>query len=192
MHLTGEHLIPAPRERVWQALGDSLVLRDCLPAGTGLQAEADGMIIDHPGGRTTVRGSIREPHSTLGWKIDPAGPANQMVLVRLASRGAYTRLSYELALADPPGTEEPARSAALHGAIETGLQRLALVIAGPAEIGAQGLGGLTQAVTDPSRQPTARLVPGSAATAQFAAILTPRWLGGLGFLLVLLAVLGLI
>lgn len=193
MHLAGEHQVPAPRERVWRALADPAVLRDCLPPGSRLATAADGMTISSADGSFQACGSIREPHTTLGWTIDPSGAATQMVLVRLAERGAFTRLSYELSLVDP-AVEATPRLERLQREIEQALLRLSRHLAGPAEIGAQGVAGMVQAATEPASQPTARLAPEAAPglAPLLAACLTPQRVGGAGFVLVLLALLGLI
>ena len=41
MKITGETLIPAPREAVWQALNDPVVLRQAIPGCESLEQTAD-------------------------------------------------------------------------------------------------------------------------------------------------------
>ncbi len=41
MDMTGERLIPAPRQRVWDALNDPAVLKDCIPGCESLEKTAD-------------------------------------------------------------------------------------------------------------------------------------------------------
>ncbi|KQU71524.1 carbon monoxide dehydrogenase [Aminobacter sp. DSM 101952] len=44
MDMTGEQLIPAPREAVWNALNDITVLKDCIPGCTFLEEQEDGSL----------------------------------------------------------------------------------------------------------------------------------------------------
>ncbi|WP_436123669.1 SRPBCC family protein [Aminobacter sp. LjRoot7] len=39
--MTGEQLIPAPREVVWNALNDIVILKDCIPGCTFLEKQED-------------------------------------------------------------------------------------------------------------------------------------------------------
>ena len=41
MDMTGERLIPAPRQRVWDALNDPIVLKDCIPGCESLEKIGD-------------------------------------------------------------------------------------------------------------------------------------------------------
>ena len=41
MEMTGEYRIPAARERVWEALNDPAVLKECIPGCESLEASAD-------------------------------------------------------------------------------------------------------------------------------------------------------
>ena len=41
MELTGEYTIPAPRETVWQALNDPVVLAACIPGCEELETVSD-------------------------------------------------------------------------------------------------------------------------------------------------------
>ncbi|MCP5149548.1 MAG: carbon monoxide dehydrogenase subunit G [Ectothiorhodospiraceae bacterium] len=43
MEITGEFAIPAPRERVWEALNDPEVLRQCIPGCESIEREADNV-----------------------------------------------------------------------------------------------------------------------------------------------------
>ena len=40
MHMAGEQRVAAPRSRVWEALNDPEVLRQCIPAARALSAMA--------------------------------------------------------------------------------------------------------------------------------------------------------
>jgi carbon monoxide dehydrogenase subunit G len=41
MEMTGEHRIPAPRQRVWEALNDPAVLKDCIPGCQSVEKVSD-------------------------------------------------------------------------------------------------------------------------------------------------------
>ena len=41
MDMTGERRIPAPRQKVWDALNDPAVLRQCIPGCESLEKTAD-------------------------------------------------------------------------------------------------------------------------------------------------------
>ncbi len=196
MHITGERRIPAPRERVWRCLTDRRVLQDCAP-GSRVEPEGDGLILSSAGvGAVRAQPSIREPFTTLGWRIDPAGAATQMVLVRLVEQGVFTLLRYELSLADPDGTESPVRTANLRARIDQALERLVHTVAGPGEIGAGGIAGAVQAATEPSPQPNASLRPAAASgpgmAETVARLMNPSVIGGVLFLIVLLFMVGLL
>ena len=207
MHITGERLVPAPRERVWRSLADPAVLRDCVP-GARIEPDGEGGLLlssSATGGGASVRAqpSIRDPFSTMGWRIDPGGAGSQMVLVRLAEQGVFTRLEYEVSLADPEGGNPEFLAGKLRERIDQGLERFSHTVAGPGEIGAGGLGGLVQAVTEPATQPNANILasapsgsvgqvgvsPGNAQV--ILGLLNPSVIGGVLFLIVLLFLVGL-
>ena len=203
MHITGGRQVPAPRERVWKALADARVLQDCVP-GLKITPEGNDLVLSGLGDRVLrARPTIREPFVTLGWRIDPASPATQMLLIRLAEQGVYTRLSYEISLADP---DEPAPERApgapdvqernLQARVQQALDRFIQQTAGPAEIGAGGLANAVQAVTEPGTQPTSRMTAepsaeADGAAAAWAVMLNPAAIGGVLFLIVLLFMVGI-
>jgi uncharacterized protein len=109
MRMTGEQRIAAPRERVWAALNDPEVLRQCIPGCKSLEKEADDRL------RATVEIKI----GPIGAKFDGAvtltelnppqsytitgqgqggtvGTAKGGAKVRLAEAGNDTVLSYEV------------------------------------------------------------------------------------------------
>ncbi len=199
MHITGERKVPAPRERVWRCLADPSVLQECLP-GSRIGSDGDSLLLAGNNG-TSVRAqpTIREPFSTLGWRIDPAGAATQMALVRLTEQGVFTVMQYEVSLADADGEDTPVRTENLRARIDQALERLVHNIAGTGEIAAGGIAGAVQAVTEPSAQPNARIlsvVPkagdGSpAALSAIAGLMNPLAIGGTLFLVVVLFMVGL-
>ncbi len=204
MHITGERRIPAPRERVWRSLSDPAVLQGCV---AGIRVEAapgpDGAAPGPAGAASmlvsgfghaplTLQPSIREPFATMGWKVDPAGAATQRVLIRLAEEGVFTRLHYELSLADAQDTAADTREANLRARIDQAIDRLVQTIAGPAEIGASGVAGAVQAATDPSAQPNARIGAATRGSDVMTRLMTPSVIGGALFLMVLLFIVGLL
>ncbi len=198
MHITGERRIPAPRERVWRSLSDARVLQECVPGSqVDPSSDAGGLTLSGFGGTPVhVQPSIREPFSTLGWKIDPKGAASQLALIQLAEEGVFTRLHYELSLVDGQGEASDTREANLRARIDQALGRFIQGISGPAEIGAGGLANAVQATTDPSAQPNARIgaAPGAAAIGSglaLGSLMNPLVIGGALFLLVLLFMVGL-
>ena len=44
MDVTGEHRIAAARERVWKALNDPEVLKQCIPAGQSINFRSSGSV----------------------------------------------------------------------------------------------------------------------------------------------------
>ena len=217
MHITGERQIPAPRERVWRALADATLLQGCIP-DSRIGPDEDSLILSGIGtGSVRAKPTVREPFTTLGWRIDPMGAATQMALIRLTEQGVYTVLSYELSLADPEGTDPEGkdngiRTANLQARIDQVLERFVHTVAGTAEIGAGGIAGAVQAATEPSAQPNAsmRATPSAAAGANAGAgaatvaaggmpgemsrlvgMLNPSIIGGVLFLVVVLFMLGI-
>lgn len=198
MHITGERRIPAPRERVWRSLADAAVLQGCVPGGH-VEQDGDSLVLSGIGGRPVrAQPTIREQFTKLGWRIDPAGAATQMVLVQLTEQGVFTLLRYEVSLADADGEDASIRSENLRARIDQSLERLIHTIAGTGEIGAGGIAGAVQAATDPSAQPNARMraAPGPGAKlvgpSTLMALLNPSVIGGALFLVVLLFVIGLL
>jgi carbon monoxide dehydrogenase subunit G len=109
MRMSGEQRIAAPRARVWEALNDPEVLRQCIPGCQSLTKEADDRL------RATVEIKI----GPIGAKFDGAvtlsdlnppesytitgqgqggtvGSAKGGAKVRLADAGGETLLSYEV------------------------------------------------------------------------------------------------
>jgi uncharacterized protein len=107
MEMTGEHRIPAPRQRVWEALNDPEVLKHCIPGCQSLDKVSDTEF----NGRVVA--SVGPVRATFGGKVtlsdlDPpqsytitgegsggvAGFAKGGAKVNLAEEGAETLLSY--------------------------------------------------------------------------------------------------
>ncbi len=109
MDMTGEFVIPAPRQKVWEALNDPAILQQCIPgcetieklSDTELQAKVVakvGPVRAHFGGKVTL--SDLDPPN--GYKISgegsggAAGFAKGGAPVRLSDEGQATRLSYKV------------------------------------------------------------------------------------------------
>ncbi len=107
MEMTGEYRIPAPRQRVWEALNDPEVLKHCIPGCQSLEKVSDTEF----NGRVVA--SVGPVRATFGGKVmlsdlDPpqsytisgegsggvAGFAKGGAKVNLAEDGAETLLTY--------------------------------------------------------------------------------------------------
>jgi uncharacterized protein len=109
MDMSGEFLIPAPRQKVWEALNDPAILQQCIPgcesieklSATELQAKVVakvGPVRAHFGGKVTL--SDLDPPN--GYKISgegsggAAGFAKGGAAVKLSDEGQGTRLTYKV------------------------------------------------------------------------------------------------
>ena len=109
MDMTGEFVIPAPRQKVWEALNDPAVLQQCIPgcetieklSDTELQAKVVakvGPVRAHFGGKVTL--SDLDPPN--GYTIagegsgGAAGFAKGSATVRLVETPGSTDLHYEV------------------------------------------------------------------------------------------------
>ena len=107
MELTGEQLLPLPRERVWAALNDPNVLRQCVPGCESFESIADniykvamsasvGPVKARFTGKMTLT-DIEQPSSyalTFDGSGGTAGFGKGSARVQLESEGAATRLRY--------------------------------------------------------------------------------------------------
>jgi carbon monoxide dehydrogenase subunit G len=107
MDMTGEFRIPAPRQRVWEALNDPEILKQCIPgceeieklSATELQAKVTAKVgpVKARFGGKVVLSDLDPPN---GYKITgegsggAAGFAKGGATVRLADDGDGTRLAY--------------------------------------------------------------------------------------------------
>lgn len=109
MRMTGEERIAAPRARVWDALNDPDVLRQCIPGCQSLEREADGTLratvevkIGPIGARFNGAVTLSEIDAPNGYRITGEGQGGTVghakggAKVRLADDGAGTILSYEV------------------------------------------------------------------------------------------------
>jgi len=107
MDLAGEVAIPAPRERVWQALNDPAVLRACIPGCEDLVEESPtvrrarvlvkvGPVRARFEGRMTLSEVEAPQRCVLGFEGSggAAGIASGRSQVELHDEGAGTRITY--------------------------------------------------------------------------------------------------
>jgi len=107
MDMTGEYIIPAPRQKVWDALNDTEILKQAIPGCETITKHSDtemsatvrakvGPVSARFGGKVTI--SDRDPPN--GYKImgegtgGPAGFAKGGATVKLTDEGTGTKLSY--------------------------------------------------------------------------------------------------
>ncbi len=109
MQMTGEERIAAPRAKVWQALNDPAVLRQCIPGCQALEREPDGRLratvevkIGPIGARFNGVVSFSDVDAPNGYTITGEGQGGTVghakggAKVRLADDNGGTRLSYEV------------------------------------------------------------------------------------------------
>lgn len=109
MKMTGEQRIAAPRERVWAALNDPEVLRQCIPGCQSLEKEADDRLkatveikIGPIGAKFTGAVTLSDLNPPESYTITgqgtggTVGSAKGGAKVRLAAAGNETVLTYEV------------------------------------------------------------------------------------------------
>lgn len=109
MKMTGEQRIAAPRERVWAALNDPEVLRQCIPGCQSLEKEADDKLkatveikIGPIGAKFNGAVTLSDLNPPESYTITgqgtggTVGSAKGGAKVRLAAAGNETVLSYEV------------------------------------------------------------------------------------------------
>ena len=107
MDMTGERLIPAPRQRVWDALNDPAVLKNCIPGCESLEKTGDnelrataGIKIGPISARFTGKVQLTDLDPPNSYRISGegqggvAGFAKGGANVSLADQGADTLLTY--------------------------------------------------------------------------------------------------
>ncbi len=109
MDMTGERRIPAPREKVWEALNDTAVLKACIPGCESLEKtsptdmKATAAIKIGPiAARFTGQVALRDLDPPNGYRIEGegqggvAGFAKGGASVHLTEDGAFTVLKYDV------------------------------------------------------------------------------------------------
>lgn len=109
MDMTGEYRIPAPRQKVWEALNNPDILKQCIPGCETIEKQSDtemtatvrakvGPVSARFGGKVTL--SDLDPPN--GYRISgegtggPAGFAKGGATVKLSDDGDGTRLNYSV------------------------------------------------------------------------------------------------
>ena len=108
MDMTGTHRIEAPRERVWTALNDPEVLRQCIPGCEEVQKLSDTEFtakvrakVGPVSARFTGKVTLSDLEPPQGYRITGEGSGGAAgfgkggATVRLAEEGTATVLSYE-------------------------------------------------------------------------------------------------
>lgn len=109
MRMTGEERIAAARKRVWEALNDPNILRQCIPGCQSLEREAGDRLralvevkIGPIGARFNSVITLADVDPPQGYTIigegqgGTIGSAKSSIRVRLAENGGTTVLSYEV------------------------------------------------------------------------------------------------
>ncbi len=109
MRMTGEERIAAPRSRVWEALNDPAILRQCIPGCKSLEQDAPDKLravvevkIGPIGARFTGAVTLSDIDAPNGYTITgegqggTVGSAKGGAKVRLADDGAGTLLTYQV------------------------------------------------------------------------------------------------
>lgn len=107
MDMTGERLIPAPRQRVWDALNDPAILKECIPGCESLEKIGDNELrataaikIGPISARFTGKVQLTDLNPPNSYRIGGegqggvAGFAKGGANVSLADQGAETMLKY--------------------------------------------------------------------------------------------------
>ena len=165
MDMTGERRIPAPRQKVWDALNDPAMLKAAIPGCKTLEKVSDSDL------RATAAVRIGPIAAQFTGKVqlldlDPpnsyriagegqggvAGFANGGATVRLADEGPFTLLSYEVkAQVGGKIAQLGARliDATAKQMADQFFDRFSAEVASPAEIAADGPVGAVAALTAP-------------------------------------------
>jgi carbon monoxide dehydrogenase subunit G len=179
MDMTGEVRIPAPRQKVWEALNDPVILKECIPgceeivklSPTELQAKVTAKVgpVKARFGGKVVLSDLDPPN---GYKITgegsggAAGFAKGGATVHLSDDGGGTRLAYtveahvggKMAQIGSRLIDATARKMA-----DDFFNKFAAVVGGPAPAAAAGtaaaLAPAAMAGSAPPPAPSARLSP---------------------------------
>jgi uncharacterized protein len=188
MDMTGERRIPAPRQKVWNALNDPQVLRACIPGceslertGPNAYTATAAVRIGPMAARFNGKVNLLDLDEPNGYRIQGEGQgsigfANGGATVRLTDDGPYTLLSY--AAQAQVGGKMAQLGARLIDSTSKQMadqffDRFTAEVSGPAEVAAEGAAGVTATTTGdtpmiaqpsqgaalaPARQPTLHLL----------------------------------
>jgi carbon monoxide dehydrogenase subunit G len=207
MELKGERRVPAPRERVWDALLDPGTLQRCLPRcksfvriGEGEYRAAAAATIGQMDADFTGEITLLDVERPASCRIEGsaqgggAGFARGKALVSLAEDGAFTLLSYtidaevggKLAQLGGRTVEDYARRTA-----EQFFEHLTAAVTGPVKSAADGMAGLAASIVDPAREQSTGHGSQAPVASLFAAL--PKepmgfplvaWIGGAAWLVI--------
>ncbi len=165
MDMTGERRIPAPRQKVWDALNDPAVLKAAIPGCKTLEKVSDSDLrataavrIGPIAAQFTGKVQLLDLNPPTSYRIagegqgGVAGFANGGATVRLADEGGFTLLSYEVkAQVGGKIAQLGARliDATAKQMADQFFDRFSAEVSGPAEIGADGPVGAVAALTQP-------------------------------------------
>ena len=165
MDMTGERRIPAPRQKVWDALNDPAVLKVAIPGCKSLEKVSDSDLrataavrIGPIAAQFTGKVQLLDLDPPTSYRIagegqgGVAGFANGGATVRLADEGAFTLLRYEVkAQVGGKIAQLGARliDATAKQMADQFFDRFSAEVSGPAEIAADGPVGAVAAMTQP-------------------------------------------
>lgn len=167
MDMSGERRIPAPRQKVWEALNDPEVLRGCIPGCESLEKTSDtdmravaAIKIGPMSGRFTGKVQLQDLNPPESYRISGEGQGGVLGFakggadVRLAEDGPSTVLSYDVkAQVGGKMAQLGARlvDATAKQMADAFFDRFTAAVSGPAEVAASGPAGavakLAEAVT---------------------------------------------
>jgi uncharacterized protein len=166
MDMTGERRIPAPRERVWEALNDPVVLKAAIPGCESLEKTSDNEMrataavkIGPIAARFTGKVQLTDLDPPNSYRISGegqggvAGFAKGGADVALSDDGPFTVLRYDVkAQVGGKIAQLGARliDASAKQMADAFFDRFTAEVAAPVEHGASGLGGAVEAATTPS------------------------------------------
>ena len=207
MDMTGERRIPAPRQKVWDALNDPAVLKAAIPGCKTLEKLSDDSL------RATASVKIGPIAAQFTGKVqlldlDPpnsyriagegqggvAGFANGGAKVRLADDGAFTLLTYEVkAQVGGKIAQLGARliDASAKQMADQFFDRFSAEVAAPPSVAADGAAGLVAAATAPR-------APSAPASVSMLSLIPARpfgyplvfWIGSVVFLFIFVLIFG--
>lgn len=109
MRMTGEERVAAAPDRVWQALNDPRILRQCIPGCQSLESESADRLraivevkIGPIGARFNATVTLRDVRPLQGYTLigegqgGTVGSAKATIKIQLQQQGAGTLLSYEV------------------------------------------------------------------------------------------------
>ena len=165
MDMTGERRIPAPRQKVWDALNDPEVLKAAIPGCKSLEKTSDtdmkataAIRIGPIAAQFTGKVQLLDLDPPTSYRIagegqgGVAGFANGGATVHLSDDGAFTLLQYEVkAQVGGKIAQLGARliDATAKQMADQFFDRFSAEVSGPAEIAADGPAGLAALVTTP-------------------------------------------